>query len=83
MNGKVRFAKDKGMGGSKKGDGLHVECFDECPVNIRAEVHLITQRGRPDNAAATLFGFFCTHELWRVRVRAQPEQSAHLRHDLV
>ena len=50
--------KDKGMGGSKKGDGLHAECFDECPVNIRAEVHLITQRGRPDNAAATLFGFF-------------------------
>ena len=46
------------MGGSKKGDGLHEECFDECPVNIRAEVHLITQRGRPDNAAATLFGFF-------------------------
>ena len=56
--GKGRFATDKGMGGSKKGDGLHAECFHECPVNIRAEVHLITQRGRPDNAAATLFGFF-------------------------
>ena len=71
------------MGGSKKGDGLHAECFDECPVNIGAEVHLITQRGRPDNTPATLFGFFCTHELWRLWVRAQAEQSAHLKHDLV
>ena len=60
MNGKGRFTIGQryGVGGSKKGGGLHAECFDECPVNIRAEVHLITQRGRPDNAAATLFGFF-------------------------
>ena len=55
---KGQICEGQSYGGSKKGDGLHAECFDECPVNIRAEVHLITQRGRPDNAAATLFGFF-------------------------